>query len=284
MDKLLHYDNLVFDAERALYGLTDVELHDCKFAGPADGESALKQCVSVTAENCFFGLRYPLWHCDGAILKDCQMNVNARAAIWYSRHVYAENCVLDGIKVFRECTNFKIVNCKISSFESCWSCDGITIDKSSILSEYFMLGSKNFKITNSKIDGKYPFQYVSGGEVENCTISFKDAFWHAKDVTVRNSVLKGEYLGWYSQNLKLINCVIEGTQPLCYCKGLKLINCRMVNCDLAFELSEVEADIQGRILSVRSPLSGEIVCDGVDSLVEDVTVRPCRGKVTVRKS
>lgn len=32
-----------FDQERALYGLRDAQVTDCVFAGPADGESALKE-------------------------------------------------------------------------------------------------------------------------------------------------------------------------------------------------------------------------------------------------
>lgn len=69
----------------------------------------------------------------------------------------------------------------------------------------------------------------------------KDAFWHGENITVRNSVVKGEYLAWYSNGLTLENCRIIGTQPLCYCKNLKLISCEMIDCDLAFEKSEVEA-------------------------------------------
>ncbi len=62
-------------------------------------------------------------------------------------------------------------------------------------------------------------------------------------VTVKNSTIKGEYLAWYSDGLTLINCRIIGTQPLCYCKNLKLIDCEMEGTDLAFEKSEVQADI-----------------------------------------
>ena len=90
-------------------------------------------------------------------------------------------------------------------------------------------------------------------------------------MTVRNSVLSGEYLAWYSENLTLENCLIEGTQPLCYCKGLKLINCRTKDCDLSFELSDIDAEISGEVKSIRSPLSGRIVCDELGGLVEDVS-------------
>ena len=49
-----------FDEERALYNLTGADVIDCVFAGPADGESVLKEARDVSLENCRFSLRYPL--------------------------------------------------------------------------------------------------------------------------------------------------------------------------------------------------------------------------------
>ena len=43
-----------FDEERALYHLTDTEVNDCVFAGPADGESVLKESKDMR-------LRAHLW-------------------------------------------------------------------------------------------------------------------------------------------------------------------------------------------------------------------------------
>ena len=51
--------NQIFDAERALYGSRDIFVKDCSFDGPADGESAFKECSNVQVEHSFFNLRYP---------------------------------------------------------------------------------------------------------------------------------------------------------------------------------------------------------------------------------
>ena len=48
------------DEERALYGSEGILVKDCRFDGPADGESALKECTDVQVENSYFNLRYPL--------------------------------------------------------------------------------------------------------------------------------------------------------------------------------------------------------------------------------
>ena len=55
-------ENKTFDMERALYGSQGIVLKNCIFDGPADGESALKECREIEASHCFFNLRYPFWH------------------------------------------------------------------------------------------------------------------------------------------------------------------------------------------------------------------------------
>ena len=57
--------NKTFDQERALYGERDIKVVHCAFDGPADGESAFKEGADITAERCFFNLRYPFWHDHG---------------------------------------------------------------------------------------------------------------------------------------------------------------------------------------------------------------------------
>ena len=52
-------ENQTMDQERALYGSEDILVRNCSFDGPADGESALKECRDVQMENCFCNLRYP---------------------------------------------------------------------------------------------------------------------------------------------------------------------------------------------------------------------------------
>ena len=39
--------NQAFDAGRALYGSRDILVMDCSFDGPADGESAFKECSNI---------------------------------------------------------------------------------------------------------------------------------------------------------------------------------------------------------------------------------------------
>ncbi len=271
-----------FDEERALYHLTDTEVKDCVFDGPADGESALKEARNVTLTNCQFSLRYPLWHTAGFSLESCSMNDKARAAIWYAENGRICGSHIGGIKALRECRSIAIEGSTVESPEFGWKCDKVSLTGSQITAEYLFLDSKNIRLDRVQMKGKYSFQYVENLEIVDSYLDTKDAFWHAKNVTVRNSTVKGEYLAWFSEGLTLIDCKIIGTQPLCYCKDLKLINCTMEGTDLAFEYSDVEATVTGHIDSVKNPRSGHITADSVGEIIMGEAVMECSGQVHIR--
>lgn len=263
--------NQTFDEERALYGSDGIMVKDCSFDGPADGESAFKECRDVQVERSLFNLRYPFWHDHGLSIRNCEMTELCRAALWYSDHVTIENSKLHGIKALRECRNIAVRGCSIISPEFGWSTQDVRMEDCDVESEYFMMRSAGLQFYDVRMKGKYSFQYIEDAIFENCIFDTKDAFWHAKNVTVRNSVIKGEYLGWYSENVTFENCRITGTQPLCYCRGLKLKNCEMEGCDLAFERSIVEADITTPVTSIKNPLSGSrITVPAAGEIIRDI--------------
>lgn len=262
-------ENRTFDEERALYGSKDLILRNVAFDGEKDGESAVKECENIEAENCFCNLRYPFWHVHGLKIRDTEMTEFCRAALWYSDGIEISNSKLHGIKALRECADVKVEGCDIVSPEFGWSVDGIDMKNTAAQSEYFMMRAKNIRFENVDFKGKYSFQYIENAEFDNCKFDTKDAFWHGKNITVKNSVVKGEYLAWYSENLTLINCTVIGTQPFCYCRGLKLVNCRMEHCDLAFEKSFVDAEIVSHVDSIKNPYTGTIRVASVGEIIRD---------------
>lgn len=269
-----------FDQERALYGVKNTMVTNCAFDGPADGESAFKEGNDVMVNNCFFNLRYPFWHDTGLKIENSEMTELCRAALWYSDKVEINNTKLHGIKALRECSDVTMRGCDIISPEFGWSVRGIKMDNCTAESEYFMMRSDHLTFYNVDMKGKYSFQYITDSVFENCTFDTKDAFWHAKNITVRNSVVKGEYLAWYSENITFENCKIIGTQPLCYCKNLKLINCEMVDTDLCFERSNVEATVTSPIVSIKNPLSGHIYVPAVGEVIMDID--DAKGEIIIK--
>ncbi|MGN0401404.1 MAG: DUF3737 family protein [Acetatifactor sp.] len=275
-------ENRTFDEERALYYSQNCDIKNCIFAGPADGESVLKESRNITLEDCSFSLRYPLWHVKGFTMERTQMDEKTRAAIWYADNGVIRDCTLGGIKAVRECHNIVLENCRVVSPEFGWKSSEILLKDTEITSEYIFLDSSNVRLEHVTMQGKYSFQYMENLEINNSVLDTKDAFWHSRNVTVRDSIVRGEYLAWFSEGLTLMNCRIIGTQPLCYCKNLKLVNCTMEDTDLAFEYSDVEADIRGHIESVKNPRSGIITADSVGGIIRENPVMECNGEVVIR--
>jgi len=122
---MIQYEGKVFDEERALYGSRSVQLADCAFDGPADGESALKESRDVHVVRAFCNLRYPFWHDENLTIRDSEMTENCRAAIWYSHHISISGTKLHGIKALRECSDATLRDCDIISPEFGWSVKGI---------------------------------------------------------------------------------------------------------------------------------------------------------------
>ena len=263
------YENMSFDEERALYGSDGVGVRNCRFDGERDGESAFKESKDVRAENSYFNLRYPFWHDDGVEIDNCELTPLCRAALWYSNNISVSNSKLHGIKALRECSDIKISDSDISSLEFGWFSKDIEMRDTHAEGEYFMMRSERLDFKGVSLKGKYSFQYITDSTFENCNFDTKDAFWHAKNVTVRNSIIKGEYLAWYCENVTFENCVITGTQPLCYCKGLRLINCEMHDADLAFERSEVDAEITTPMISIKNVSAGRVSVPAVDEIICD---------------
>ena len=270
-----------FDEERALYGEQDIVVEDCRFDGPADGESAFKEGQKITVKNCFFNLRYPFWHDNGLKIEASEMTELCRAALWYSHGIEIRDTKLHGIKALRECGDVKMRGCDIISPEFGWSVQGIDMEQCMVQSEYFMMRSDHLTFRNVEMKGKYSFQYITDSVFEDCVFDTKDAFWHAKNITVRNSVVKGEYLAWYSENIIFENCKIIGTQPLCYCRNLKLVDCEMIDTDLSFERSEVEAVLTAPVVSIKNPLSGHIYVPDVGEIIMDIP--EVKGEVIIKK-
>lgn len=277
-------ENKKFEEERALYNLKNAVVQKCRFEGEADGESALKECRFVTVKNCNFRLRYPMWHCENFSLAESTLWKTCRAPLWYDKNGTINNCKVLGVKPLRECNDLNITNCEFFSEEVGWFCHRLNFSDCFVQSDYFLLNTDDSCLKSFRLDGKYSFQYVKNIIIDDSDLDTKDAFWHAQNVTVKNSRVKGEYLGWYSDGLTFENCEISGTQPLCYCKNLRLVNCTMTNCDLAFEYSDVQAQITSGIDSVKNPLSGKIEAPTIGEVLIGQSVYPCNCEIVVKNS
>lgn len=103
--------NQHFEGERPLFEVHSVCLQHVTIG---EGESAIKECSDIEAEDCRFWGKYPFWHVHGFKINRCQFDVGARSAIWYSDHMDMRNTRIDAPKFFREMDHLYLENVVIN--------------------------------------------------------------------------------------------------------------------------------------------------------------------------
>lgn len=276
--------NSEFGGERPLFASRHLHLINVTIYA---GESALKECSDIIAEECRFEGKYPFWHVDGFIIRKCLFTPGARAALWYSSGLEMTDTRVEAPKMFREMHRLNLTRVVIpDAQETLWHCSDVRMREVEVHgADYLFMHSSDIDIESYRHQGNYSFQYCRNVEIRNAAIDSKDAFWNTEDVTVRDSTLRGEYLGWHSRRLRLVNCHISGTQPLCYAHDLILENCTFdTDADLAFEGSTLKADIRGCVTSIKNPTSGHIIADNIGELIIDENIHsPADCKIEIRK-
>lgn len=264
--------------ERALFQGEYLKIYDTTFA---DGESPLKESHDIELYGSMFKWKYPLWYAKNITMKDCTLFEMARAGIWYTDHISAENTVIEAPKNFRRCRDITLKGVYFpNAAETLWHCDGVTMDRVTAKGDYFAMNSQNMVVRDLQLVGNYSFDGAKNIEIHNSRLLSKDAFWNSENVTVYDSFISGEYLGWNAKNLTLVNCTVESVQGMCYIENLVMKNCKLINTTLAFEYSTVDVEISGKIDSVFNPSGGVIRADYIAELkIEKDKVDPCKTKI-----
>ena len=268
--------------ERALFASRDLKIYDSVFF---DGESPLKESAGIELYGCSFEWKYPLWYCKDVLACGCKFTEGARSGIWYTDGITMKNIISSAPKTFRRAKNIKLYDCRFTDAkETMWDCYDILLSEVEITGDYFGMHCENVVAEKLTVNGNYIFDGAKNIEVSDSYLNSKDAFWNAENVVVRNSVIIGEYLGWNSKNVTFINCKIESNQGLCYMEDVKLIGCELVNTDLAFEYSTVDAEITTSVDSVKNPISGKIHARSIGEIIMDEKfIDPNKTKITVEE-
>lgn len=273
MNKLQLIKDKEFGGERPLFATHDLRLENITII---DGESGIKQCQNIEADNCKFYGKYPWWHVDGARITNCYFAPGSRSAIWYTNDLTMKDCVIDGPKFFREMERVELEDVTINDAdETFWKVKDLKLHNVKLHDgTYPFMFSENIYIDGLESDSKYVFQYCKNVEIHHAKIVTKDSFWESENITVYDSEIDGEYLAWHSKNVRLVNCHLAGEQLLCYAQDLVLENCTFdAACDRLFEYSTLEADIRGHVENIKNPTSGHITADSIGSITIDENVR-----------
>lgn len=257
----------LFTGERALFMSRDLDLKYCTFD---DGESPLKESRNIRLENCIFKWKYPLWYCGDIQVKDSTWLDTARAGVWYTTNISVENSTVEAPKNFRRVQSLKLKNVTFpNAAETLWNCIDVEIDGVSARGDYFAMGCQNMKIRDFTLNGNYGFDGVKNAEIHNAKLLTRDAFWNCENITVYDSTIIGEYLGWNSKNITFVNCTIDSLQGMCYMENVTMKNCRLLNTNLAFEYSSVDAEVTTVIDSVKNPVGGRIAAKNIAEQIWD---------------
>ena len=261
----MEYREQKFTGERALFGSKDLIIKDCVFE---DGESPLKESENLELYGDLFRWKYPLWYCKNVKAVECTWFDMARAGVWYTDNISIKDTMIQAPKNFRRSSSITLENVVLSNaLETLWSCSGIKMKNVTAKGDYFAMNSRDMEVDGLMLDGNYSFDGTENVVIRNSRLLTKDAFWNSNNVTVYDSFISGEYLGWNSKNLTLINCTIESLQGMCYIDNLVMKNCKLVNTTLAFEYSNVDAEITSGITSVFNPGKGQITAPEIGELI-----------------
>ena len=271
-----------YKGERPLFHAHDLRIYDTIFD---EGESPLKESRNIELYGSMFKWKYPLWYSRNILVKNCTWFETGRAGVWYTEHIAVEDCAIEAPKNFRHCRDVKLKNVSFpDAAETLWQCDGVVMEQVTARGDYFAMNSGNLKISNLTLYGNYSFDGAKNVEIRSSKLLSKDAFWNSENVTVYDSFISGEYLGWNAKNLTLVNCTIESLQGLCYIHNLVMKNCRLLNTTLAFEYSTVDAQITGKIDSVKNPSGGTIIADSIGELIlEKDKIDPGKTRIICRE-
>lgn len=256
-----------FTGERALFQSEALQILYSVFE---EGESPLKESKHIRVENSVFKWKYPFWYCEDIHVKGSAFFEMARAGIWYSKNILFEDVTIKAPKAFRRCHDVGLKRVDMpNAAETLWQCSDIKLEQVTASGDYFAMGSSNIEVDGLTLVGDYSFDGAKNVTIRNSKLLSKDAFWNSENITVYDSFISGEYLGWNAKNLTLINCTVESLQGFCYIDNLVMKNCKCIHTNLAFEYSTVDVEVDGKIDSIKNPISGVIRAEHIDEIIMD---------------
>lgn len=167
--------NTTYGGERPLFASHGLRMEHVTIQA---GESALKECSDIEAVDCRFEGKYPFWHVDGFVVRNCLFTEGARAALWYSRNLTMSDTRVEAPKMFREMDGIRLENVQLPfAQETLWHCRNVQLRNVQVdKGDYIFMHGENIRIEDYAQRGNYSFQYCRNVVIRNAVINSKDAF------------------------------------------------------------------------------------------------------------
>jgi hypothetical protein len=251
--------------ERVLFQEHGLKILDSTFD---NGESPLKHSKYIELEKCRLNSMYPFWYSEVVKIRDSEIGENGGAAFWYCSEINVDDSTIMASKWFRRSHGISLKNVVFTDCdETMWKCQNVRLKNVKVKGEYFGMDCDGMEIKGLELDGSYAFDSARNITIRDSVITSQDAFWNCENVDIYDSKISSQCLGWNSRNVTFVNCTIESNQGMCFVKNLTLKKCSLPNTDLAFEYSNVNAEIVGNIASIKNPNGGIIMADSIGEII-----------------
>lgn len=108
------------------------------------------------------------WKVDHLTLRDVKLH-GGTYPFMFCNHVDVDGLESDSLYVFQYVKDAVIRNAKITTRDSFWETENVTVYDSELNGEFLGWHSKNLKLVNCHITGEQPLCYCQGLVLENCT-------------------------------------------------------------------------------------------------------------------
>ena len=251
--------------ERALFQSNGLRIVNTTFD---NGVSSLTHSKYIELENSKIDSADSLWYSERIKVKDSEIGENGLAAAWYGSEITVNDTEIRAPKCFRRCHGVSLRNVTFTNGDdTLWKCQNTRISNVKVNGEYFGMDSDGMEITGIELKGDYAFEGVKNLTIRGSFITSDNAFWNCENVVVYDSKICSNSFCWNSRNITFVNCTIESYKGMCFVKGLVLKKCTLPNTDLAFEYSNLNAEIIGNIGSIRNPMGGLIKAGSIGEII-----------------
>jgi len=149
----------------AIWYSNDMIMRDCVIDGP----KLFREMKNLVIENVTINdADETFWRIDGLTVRNLTLH-DGTYPFMFSSNIDVDGLVSDSKYVFQYCRDVVVRNSRITTKDSFWECDRVTIYDSILDGEYLGWHSRGVRLVRCHITGEQPLCYVDDLVLEDCT-------------------------------------------------------------------------------------------------------------------
>ena len=152
-------------ARSAIWYSNNMTMRDCVIDGP----KLFREMKNLVIENVTINdADETFWRIDGLMVRNLTLH-DGTYPFMFSSNIDVDGLVSDSKYVFQYCRDVVVRNARITTKDSFWECDRVTIYDSILDGEYLGWHSRGVRLVRCHITGEQPLCYVDDLKLEDCT-------------------------------------------------------------------------------------------------------------------